>query len=139
MTIKNTIEDSGIRLYENCINVVYDSKGIIYEIPNYCINEPFKYEEELDLRTSQNRDGEKIIKVKFCIEKFILIKINFRKQGNIKTIEVRNTDMIIDVKRILCRKFSIEKVRLFSGGKELIDENRIMDYRIFNNNFVEVL
>lgn len=47
--------------------------------------------------------------------------------------------MIIDVKRILCDKFTLEKVRLFSGGKELNDENKIMDYKINNNTYVEVL
>ena len=49
-TLKNTIEDSAIRLYENCINVVYDSRGLIYEIPNYCINDPYKFELEFDIR-----------------------------------------------------------------------------------------
>jgi hypothetical protein len=62
VTIRNTIEDSGIRLYENCINVVFDSKGIIYEIPNYCINEPYKYQEDfLEKRKTNQRD--QIIKV----------------------------------------------------------------------------
>ena len=30
--------------YSNCINVTYDSLGYLYEIPNYCINMPLKYD-----------------------------------------------------------------------------------------------
>ena len=61
-TLKNTIEDSSIKLYESCINVVYDSRGTIYEIPNYCINEPYRYELEFEEKKTQEK--EKVINVK---------------------------------------------------------------------------
>ena len=41
--IKEALKVSGIIPYKNCINIVYDSKGFLYEIPNYCINDPLKY------------------------------------------------------------------------------------------------
>lgn len=42
------MQDTMLRPFRNCINIVYDSKGILYEIPNYCINDPYKYELEED-------------------------------------------------------------------------------------------
>ena len=35
---------SNIVTYKGCINVTYDNKGFLYEIPNYCINDPLEYE-----------------------------------------------------------------------------------------------
>lgn len=37
-----------LRPLKNCINIVYDSKGMLYEIPNYCINDPYRFELEED-------------------------------------------------------------------------------------------
>ena len=60
------MEDSSIRPYENCINVVYDNKGLIYEIPNYCINEPYKFELEFQqaLKSSEKEILLNVIKLK---------------------------------------------------------------------------
>jgi hypothetical protein len=30
--------------FNNCINITYDSRGYYYEVPNYCINPPSKYD-----------------------------------------------------------------------------------------------
>ena len=38
------LEAYGLIPYNNCINITYDASGALYEIPNYCINEPYKYE-----------------------------------------------------------------------------------------------
>jgi hypothetical protein len=34
----------GLTAYKDCINVTYDTRGNIYEIPNYCINDPSIYD-----------------------------------------------------------------------------------------------
>lgn len=49
------MQDTLIRPLKDCINVVYDSKGILYEIPNYCINDPYKYEIENDENNSDSK------------------------------------------------------------------------------------
>ena len=65
------ISENRIKPYKNCINIVYDIKGMIYEIPNYCINEPydFAYDEELEKFKSNNKVNdntkEKILIVNF--------------------------------------------------------------------------
>ena len=38
------LEAYGLIPYNGCINITYDTSGALYEIPNYCINEPYKYE-----------------------------------------------------------------------------------------------
>ena len=38
------LEAFGLVPYKNCINITYDASGALYEIPNYCINEPYIYE-----------------------------------------------------------------------------------------------
>lgn len=38
------LETMGIKLYKNCITVVFDPKGDSFEIPTYCIHMPYKYE-----------------------------------------------------------------------------------------------
>lgn len=42
--IDSFMKSSNIITYKGCINVTYDSKGFLYEIPNYCINDPVRYE-----------------------------------------------------------------------------------------------
>ncbi len=37
------LETMGVKLHKDCISVVFDSKGDSYEVPNYCINLPHKY------------------------------------------------------------------------------------------------
>ena len=40
----NLLNSNNIVTYKGCINVTYDNKGYLYEIPNYCINDPIQYE-----------------------------------------------------------------------------------------------
>lgn len=44
--IKAFMEASGITSYNKCINLCYDPQGMIYEIPNYCVNEPIVFDEK---------------------------------------------------------------------------------------------
>ena len=54
------MQDTMLRPLKDCINIVYDSKGMLYEIPNFCINEPYGYELEED---GENIKSEKIHEV----------------------------------------------------------------------------
>ena len=141
--MKLTIEDSGIKLYENCINVVYDSKGHIYEIPNYCINEPYKFDLEMEKKKTEEKEKEKDkeIHLKVFIFFFFIIffKVNVRRQGVAKTIEVMNFENISEMRKKILNAFSIEKVRMFYYGKELTDGKKVIDYNIKSNIFIEAL
>ena len=59
------LETMGVKLYKGCLNVVFDSKGDSYEVPNYCINMPHKYilKDEYKVKDSTNIKDE-VFKVK---------------------------------------------------------------------------
>ena len=48
--ISAMLEDFGLIPYNQCINKTYEVSGALYEIPNYCINEPYKYEIKLYMK-----------------------------------------------------------------------------------------
>jgi hypothetical protein len=58
------LETMGIKLHKECINVVFDSKGDSYEIPNYCINMPYKYNVKEDELKKKKTFKEAVNKVK---------------------------------------------------------------------------
>ncbi len=103
--------------YKSCINVTYDQNGFLYEIPNYCIQDPYIY-------NIPNEDKEK--SKKQTIVFFIW------KEG--KTIEIKNNNYlsVSDLKNLLSQQFNYdkEKIRLFFGGKELKDEKELWYYNI---------
>ncbi len=41
--LKELMTASELTTYKGCINVVYDAKGNMYEIPNYCIHDPVSW------------------------------------------------------------------------------------------------
>ena len=63
------MHDTMLRPLKDCINIIYDSKGMLYEIPNYCINDPFKF--ELDNET------QKINKSNSLQEQFINVNYHY--------------------------------------------------------------
>ena len=101
----------------NCINVTYDSLGGLYEIPNYCINEPYKYEIVED---KKERPSEK--KITFHLRKGI-------HQTKIKCSNYSKIEKIKD--KIAKRKnIDINKVRLFFYGKEMKNNFELWNYNI---------
>ena len=54
-------------------------------------------------------------------------------------MEIKNTENILELKKRICEKFSLENVRLFSCGKELSEIQKVLDYNIDNNSYIEVL
>ena len=103
--------------YKNCINITYDASGCLYEIPNYCINDPYKY----DLpETHIQKPTEK--------------KISFHlKRENKKTkIKCSNYSLVEKVKEKMSIKINApkEKIRLFYCGKEMKNDKELWIYNI---------
>ena len=120
---------SNIVTYKGCINVTYDNKGFLYEIPNYCINDPLEYE----------KIEEKIPLIKEDFE----VKIRcFNLEEKIK---INNFDNIKELKENIkkCEKFNkkyeLNNIRLFFGGKELNDKKEIWYYNIQNESIIQML
>ena len=120
---------SNIVTYKGCINVTYDNKGFLYEIPNYCINDPLEY--------------EKFEEKKPLIKEDIEVKIRcFNLEEKIK---ITNFDNITEIKENIkkCEKFNkkyeLNNIRLFFGGKELNDKKEVWYYNIQNNSIIQML
>ena len=120
---------SNIVTYKGCINVTYDNKGFLYEIPNYCINDPLEY--------------EKFEEKKPLIKEEIEVKIRcFNLEEKIK---INNFDNIKEIKENIkkCEKFNkkyeLNNIRLFFGGKELNDKKEVWYYNIQNNSIIQML
>ena len=106
----------GLVPYNNCINITYDTSGFLYEIPNYCINDPYKYE----IVENQKEKPEEE-------------KITFKLRGTHKTkITCTNYETVSKVKETLSKKYSVEidKIRLFFYGKEMKNDLELWNYNV---------
>ena len=115
--MKAMLEANEITPLQKCINVTYDKAGEVYEIPNYCINEPFAY----DLpETHVKKPNRKII--------------NFHVRKGAKQIKIKspNTTPIEKIKSNIANKIQKkeEDIRMFFGGKELKNGNELWKYNI---------
>ena len=113
------LEAYGLIPYNNCINITYDASGALYEIPNYCINEPYKYE---IVENEKEKPKEE--------------KVSFRLKGTHKTkITCSNYETIEKVKQKIGKKYKVEinKIRLFFYGKELKNDLELWNYNVSND------
>ena len=129
--IKEILKVSGIIPYRNCINIVYDSKGALYEIPNYCINQPSQYKIE-EIEYDKNKPKEEVINV---IIRYYNNQFKF-KISNWKNI-LQLKENIIKIKDY--KNVSVENIRLFFGGKELHDNQELWFYNIINKSIIQML
>ena len=112
--------------YKDCINITYDSLGALYEIPNYCINDPYKYEIIEDKKEKPKEE-----------------KITFHLRIGIKKIKITcsNYSNVEKVKEKVANKFGVgrEKIRLFFYGKELKNNYELWNYNISPDCIVTVM
>ena len=120
---------SNIVTYKGCINVTYDNKGFLYEIPNYCINDPLEYEKFEEKKPLIKEDIE--VKIR-CFNLEEKIKIN-----NFDNIEVLKENIKKCEK--FNKKYELNNIRLFFGGKELNDKKEIWYYNIQNESIIQML
>ena len=112
--------------YLDCINITFDSLGGLYEIPNYCINDPYKYD---IIEEKKEKPIEE--KISFYVRKVI---------DNIK-ISTSNYTSVEKIKEQLTKKYNVEidKIRLFFYGKELKNNFELWNYNISNDCVVVVM
>jgi hypothetical protein len=124
--IKAMLEASEITPLMKCINVTYDTSGGIYEIPNYCINDPVVY----DLpETHIKKPKEK--------------EINFYARKGTKQIKLKasNMDSVEKVKEDISNNLNMvkEDIRIFFGGKELKNGNELWMYNVSDDCVIIIL
>ena len=124
--IKPMLEANEITPLKNCINVTFDRGGEVYEIPNYCINEPISF----DLPETHMKKPEKK-------------KISFhgRKGTEQFKIKTENYTKIENIRKNVGKKFDKEpsKVRLFFRGKEMKDGNELWQYNVQDEDVIIIM
>ena len=124
--IKPMLEANEITPLKNCLNVTFDRGGEVYEIPNYCINEPYTY----DLPESHLKRPEKK-------------KISFhgRKGGEQFKIKTENYTKIDSIRKNVGKKFEKEPnlIRLFFRGKEMKDGNELWQYNVQDDDVIIIM
>ena len=124
--IKPMLEANEITPLKNCLNVTFDRGGEVYEIPNYCINEPYTY----DLPESHIKRPEKK-------------KISFhgRKGGEQFKIKTENYTKVDSIRKNIGKKFEKDPhlVRLFFRGKEMKDGNELWQYNVQDDDVIIIM
>ena len=123
------MKESSIVTYKGCINVTYDNKGYLYEIPNYCINDPLEYEKFEEKKPLIKEDIE--IRIR-CFNHEEKIKIN-------NFMNIKELKDIIKKNEKFKKNYELNKIRLFFGGKELFDKKEVWYYNIQNESIVQML
>ena len=124
--IKPMLEASELTPLTKCINVTYDISGEIYEIPNYCINDPVLYDlPEMHVKKPKEKD----------------INIFARKGTTQIKLKLSNMSLIEKVKENISDNLKMvkEDVRIFFGGKELKNGNELWMYNISDDCVIIIL
>ena len=127
--IDGYMKASNIVTYKGCINVTYDNKGYLYEIPNYCINDPVEYIKLEEKKPTENKDINIEIRC-LNIEEKITIN-NYNKISDLKD-DIKKCETFI-------KNYMLDNIRLFFGGKELLDEKEIWFYNIEDDSIIQML
>ena len=127
--IDGYMKASNIVTYKGCINVTYDNKGFLYEIPNYCINDPVEYEKIEEKSPLKKEDIDVKIRC-FSYEE----KININNY-----LSVTELKDIIKKRDGFQKKYELDNIRLFFGGKELNDNKELWFYNVQNNSIIQML
>ncbi len=118
-----------IALY-NSINICIDIKKNIYEIPNYCIQNPSEYDLKMDSYSDKPNLTEINIKLLY-LNKFFEIKMN-------------NLDTILDFKAEILnmeefKQLEDNSISLFLNDIELEDEKEIWMYNINEDSIIKLI
>ena len=123
------LEEYNLTTFNGCINHIVDKKGNHYNIPNYCINDPY---------------FEKEYKIQENIEKKEL-KINLYEVANNTTsiLEVNNLITGLELKKLFCKKNNISfddyNIRMFFAGIEISNEHFLYQYNIKDEFKIQVM
>ena len=120
---------NGFLTINGCINQCTDYTKYVYNIPNYCINDPY-FEKELE-KVNLNREKNKIcifLKLNDIKEKFIFDDDITGKEIKEEFLKRKNLDLENYFKRI----------RLFFGGNEIHDNEFLYQHKVKDNYSIQV-
>ena len=124
--IKAMLEANEITPLRKCLNVTYDKAGEVYEIPNYCINEPYSFDlPEMHVEKPEKKN----------------VSFHVRRGADQIKIKAYNTTLVGKVKSNIAKKMGINeaKIRLFFRGKEMKNEKELWVYNIEDDCIVIIM
>jgi len=127
------LQATEIKLINNSLQLAYDSRGNKYELPIFCINDPTRYDlPKKKQLTKDELSGE-------------TIKIKIRRAGMANDVELKISNNLsgLELKKEYIGKVKGEELdpsilRLFFGGKEIIDDILIAEYGVQDDRVVQV-
>ena len=129
--INGILKASGIVPYKNCINIVFDSKGFLYEIPNYCINFPSKYKiEEIEYDKKKPEEEKINIIIRYYTKQIKSCVSNWKNIFSLKEDIIQLNDY---------KKIKVDRIKLFFGGKELYNDKELWFYNFQNKSICQML
>lgn len=134
--LKDLMNASGMRTYCGTINIVYGPDGEIYEVPNYCIHMPSKY----DIPKYQIKEPPKQ-EFGFIVRYGIVeLDIGTSNLCPIKTLKKYIFENFPWKKTEIASKYIKESgIRLFYAGKELKDKDKLFMYNIDEGKIVQMM
>jgi hypothetical protein len=126
------LEAMEIKPYSDCLNICFDGAGAVYEIPNYCINDPLEYDILSTTRGNIKKPVQKDIKViiRKVVDEVSIACTNIWTVGELKN-SIKAIGDIIEAKP--------ECIRLFFGGKELQNAEELWNYNIEDGSIVALM
>ena len=117
-----------IKTVDGCINECIDSKGNIYKVPNYCINDPYF---ELEILPKDNLHNE-IIEVKLIDisnQRNIEIKVNESEKGSF-LIQTFANQYNIDLNKFV--------IRLLFGGGIIKENDSLYQHKVKDGYIIQI-
>lgn len=116
------------------LTVNFDRHGQRYEIPIFVINDPVSFAEG-KMAPRQRKPLENVeIKIKIRC---------FKVSDKDIDITIENSKTILELKNVYSSKLDdtkpVESMRVFFGGKELKDDETLIQNRVRKNNVVQIL
>jgi len=123
----------GVKLVNKNLQQAYDSQGNRYDVPIFCINDPIRY----------NLPKKKQLKKEDLSAETMHIKIRRAGFAHDVELEIPKNATSIELKERYLDKVNeegllINKLRMFYGGKELVDASLLAEYGVQGEHVVQV-
>jgi hypothetical protein len=123
------LEKYNLKCVDGCINHIVDENGEHYYIPNYCINDPY-FEKELSEEEANKKFNVELILLDVSAYKQYKIKIDNHASGE----DVKNE--FFNVSKLDKNKY---KIRLFFSGSEILNDQKLYQYKIENGYKIQIM
>lgn len=131
----NLLKSLNLTCLSGCVNKLVDQNSHIYKIPNFCINDPY-FEKIIKSDSDSFNDSEPK-----------LINLNLYDLYNNKkcTLEVYDKSTGKEIKENFLKSINLNpatnfnKIRLFFGGSEILDDHKLYKHNIKNDYTVQIM